>query len=302
MVYFGPRRNSSYRKGLSAREKMRVAGPILLLLALGLIVLYPGNDKKPPAVTPVDIGPSRPDLVTPPDAVSSDVGIGVPNVPDPVEITPLVEMPPLSVPFVENPLRLESVRDGAAVVAGESELDGQIYLFHRIRAAIPVEQSGEAPLVAEIGADPASLRGKRFQFVVTLIENPQPRVLRENDSGITRYWEVFGSDVSGSLHRIDFIDKPKNLPSGSDVLVDGDFLRLYRYRTVQGVEGMVPQWVAADLEIYQSPFQRRGSPFLAMWVVGTISLVTLLTLVIIQISGRTGRISSRTARKRRGSR
>jgi hypothetical protein len=296
MVYFGPRKYRPDREGMSLREKMRVIGPLLLLLALAMILLFPQLPVEQPGPSAVDVTPLRGGPVPDPDGGSS-IGSSGSNVPEPVSISPVVELPPMAAPFVEDPSRLAAVRDIEARIPGQAELDGQIYLLHRWRSGHAVEDAGEAPRVPEIAEDAASLRGKRHLLVLTLIEHPQPRTLEENASGLTRYWEVFGSDLDGRLHRVDFIEKPKNLPSGSDVLMSGDFLRLYRYMTARGGEGMVPQWVAQTLTSYQSPFEQKGDPYLPLWIILTISMSTLILLLMIQNRSRGG--TRRVSRGRR---
>lgn len=298
MVYFGPRKYRPVRGGLSLREKMRVIGPLLLLLALGMILLFPQWPVEQPVPAAVGVVPLRVGSGSDPDVGSSN-GSSVSNVPEPVAITPVGELPPMAAPFIEDPARLAGVRDIEARLPGEAELDGQIYLLHRWRSGHEVEEAGEAPRVPEIAEDASSLRGKRHLLVLTLIENPQPRTLEENASGLKQYWEVFGSDLDGRLHRVDFIEKPKNLPSGSDVLMSGDFLRLYRYRTARGGEGMVPQWVANTLAPYQSPFVQRGDRYLPLWIIMTISLASLILLLVIQNRNRG---DSRRISRNRGAR
>jgi hypothetical protein len=134
---------------------------------------------------------------------------------------------------------------------------------------------------------------------LTLIEHPQLRTLEPNASGLKRYWEVFGSDGDGHLHRVDFIEKPKNLPSGTDVYMEGDFLRLYRYQAMRGVEGMVPQWVAGTLTRYQSPFAGGGDQFTPLSIIAAISLGTLVLLLGIQFWMGKSKRKPRTQRGRR---
>jgi hypothetical protein len=302
MVYFGPRNQHSRRQGLSLRDKVRVVGPALLLVALSVVVIFPrwsGDDQSSDTVGVIP-------LRNPPQSVSDDDStaptedrVSTTNVPEPVAITPIEDLPAMTAPFMVDPSRLTAVRDAEAVTPGQAELDGQIYLLHRWRAEHPVPSSGEAPRVDEIGLDPASIRGHRCRQVLTLIEHPQLRTLEPNASGLKRYWEVFGSDVDGQLHRVDFIEKPKNLPSGTDVYMEGDFLRLYRYQAMRGVEGMVPQWVAGTLTRYQSPFAGGGDRFMTLSIIAAISIGTLVLLVGMQFwMGRSKR-KPRTQRGRR---
>ena len=302
MVYFGPRNQHSRRQGLSLQDKIRVVGPALLLVALSVVVIFPrwaGDDQ---VTDTVGVIPLRdpPQSVTDDDSTApTEDTVGTTNVPDAVAITPIEDLPPMTAPFMVEPSRLTAVRDAEAITPGQAELDGQIYLLHRWRAEHPVPSAGEAPRVDEIGLDPASIRGHRCHLVLTLIEHPQLRTLEPNASGLKRYWEVFGSDGDGQLHRVDFIEKPKNLPSGTDVYMEGDFLRLYRYQAMRGVEGMVPQWVARTLTRYQSPFAGDGDRFTTLSIIAAISIGTLVLLLGIQFwMGR----SKRKPRKQRGRR
>ena len=285
MVYFGPRKYRPSQRGLSRGEKIRVIAPILLLLALFSIVVLPRfGEKEPPkqisgvipALEPRELPVSTSDSRLPPPGA---------DVPEPVEITPETDLLPDPAPFAENPAILSAVRDIEAIDPGTPELAGLIYLLPRWRAGFGVGAPQEAPRVSEIAERAQFLRGTRLRMVLTLIENPQPRALSENPSGLTKIWEVFGSDSDGHLHRVDFIRKPKNLPRGADVVLEGDFLRLYRYRTLGGMDAMVPQWVANTLEPYQSPFVGKGNQFFPLWVIGILSLGTLVLLFVIQQKG-----------------
>ena len=286
MVYFGPRKYRPSNRGLNRREKIRVIAPILLLVVLSLIVFSSqfGDEEKPVQIAP-DVIPSQQS-----DEISGATGgerfptSGV-DVPEPVAITPIDTALPDPAPFVENASVLAMVRDSEAVNPGVPERAGLFYLLHRWRSGVEVPDIEEAPRVSEIATQSKSLRGKRCRMVLTLIENPIPRTIEENRSGLKRIWEVFGTDSDGSLHRVDFIRKPKNLPIRSDVVMEGDFLRLYRYQRVNGQGAMVPQWVANTLEPYQSPFVGKGDQYFLLWIVGILAIVTLLLLLMIQNRG-----------------
>lgn len=61
------------------------------------------------------------------------------------------------------------------------------------------------------------------------------------------------------------------------MVVTGDFLRLYRYETVTGLEGMVPEWVCGQLEPYENPFAGRSGWAQEMfWVLSVLGAFTLL--------------------------
>ncbi len=285
MVYFGPKRYRPSQRGLSRGEKLRVIGPILLLLTLFSIVIIPRfGDKEPPQPISGEISLRESGEYSAANSAGRLLTPGA-DVPDPVEISPEVVLLTDPAPFVENPAILMAVRDVEAVEQGAPELAGLIYLLHRWRVGFEVPAAREAPRASEIAETSQLLRGTRLRMVLTLIENPQPRNLAENSSGLTKIWEVFGSDSDGHLHRVDFIRKPKNLPRGADVVLEGDFLRLYRYRTLAGMDAMVPQWVAETLEPYQSPFVRKGNQLLPLWVIGILAVGTLLLLLMIQHRG-----------------
>lgn len=286
MVYFGPRKYRPSQRGLNRGEKMRVIGPILLLLTLFAIVVVPrlGEEQRPSQIT--GVLPVNESEGVSSNNTGSQLATPGSDVPEPVAITPADMVFTDPEPFVELPAILASVRDEAAVDPGPMEKAGLIYLLHRWRAGFPVSGVREAPRVSEIAEQAKQIRGSRMRAVLTLIENPQPRNIEENASGVTRIWEVFGSDSDGHLHRVDFIRKPKNLPRGADVVLEGDFLRLYRYQTLAGQEAMVPQWVADTLELYQSPFVTEGDPFFPLWIIGGLSLVTLALLLMIQSGHR----------------
>jgi len=302
MVYFGPRNQHSRRQGLSLQDKIRVVGPALLLVALSVVVIFPrwtGDDQVTDTVGVIPLRNPQQSVTDDASTAPTEDTVGTTNVPDAVAITPIEDLPPMTAPFMVEPSRLTAVRDAEAITPGQAELDGQIYLLHRWRAEHPVPSAGEAPRVDEIGLDPASIRGHRCHLVLTLIEHPQLRTLEPNASELKRYWEVFGSDGDGHLHRVDFIEKPKNLPSGTDVYMEGDFLRLYRYQAMRGVEGMVPQWVAGTLTRYQSPFAGGGDQFTPLSIIAAISLGTLVLLLGIQFWMGKSKRKPRTQRGRR---
>lgn len=283
MVYFGPRKYRPSARGMDRREKMRVIGPVLLLLVLFLIVVVPRwSDQNqapeaPPGMIPVghsdEVVGLAPDDQTPNEEA---------NVPEPVALSPEDQSASGVEPFVVDESILARVRDGEAVDPGPLEEEAKYYLLHRWRAGASEPAAGEAPRADEIAAQSRSIRGKRYLMVLTLIENPQPRNLPENRSGLKKIWEVFGSDSDGHLHRVDFIRKPKYLPSGSDVVMEGDFLRLYRYQTIAGQEAMVPHWVAQTLEPYQSPFVKKGNRWFPLSIIGALAVATLILLLVIQ--------------------
>ena len=198
------------------------------------------------------------------------------EVPEPVSLPVPAQSLPV-IPFEENSETLLAVRDGEAVIEGPTELAGLHYLLHRWRSGWEAPEISEPPDVNELASMAPKIRGNRYNFVITLIENPRLRELEENPSGLTSIWEAFGSDRSNRLHRINFISKPKNLPRSSEVLVTGDFLRLYRYETLTGLEGMVPEWVCGQLEPYENPFAGQSGWAQEMfWVLSVIGAFTLL--------------------------
>ena len=278
MVYFGPKRYRPQRIGPTTRERAKILGSLALLLVLILTVWSMQRPEPEPELTiPVMANGENGDsagAVENTDSGVSSTAVG--EVPEPVSL-PEPSQPAPAQPFVNDPALLALVRDGQAVVEGPTELAGLYYLLHRWRSDWSPEEVNEPPEVSEIAALAPELRGQRCNFVITLIENPRLRTLEENPSGLTSIWEAFGSDRSNRLHRINFIAKPKNLPRSSEVLVTGDFLRLYRYETVTGREGMVPEWVCGKLEPYESPFAGQSGWAQEMfWVLSGLGALTLL--------------------------
>ena len=274
MVYFGPRRYRNSPKGLSRSDRVRIFAPILLLVAL-FAFLYDPDPTAPGVELAAPVAPiSSPDegvvdIVLPPGSEVPQVG----TLPPPVD----PNSPPG--PFVVNPAILAAVRDAEAVDPGDPEEAGLIYLFHRWRSAGSAER-GELPEYSGIPSSAPSLRGTRHQLILSLIESPQRRILEDNTAGVLRYWEVFGQDGDGHLHKVDFVDKSSSLPSGSEVVVEADFLRMFRYRTRSGIEGQVPEWVTTELAAYQPPVVE-SSGGMSLKIVGSISLVGLLALVLM---------------------
>ena len=256
MVYFGPKRYRPQRVGPTTRERAKILGSLALLLVLILTVWSMQRPEPEPSLTiPVMSSGRNDDGAVSADNTDSLGGSSSEGeVPEPVSL-PSPDQGPPAEPFQENPAVLYAVRDSDAKVEGPAELAGLHYLLHRWRSDWQPEEITEPPEVSEIASQAAFMRGRRCLFVITLIENPRLRILEDNPSGLTSIWEAFGSDRSNRLHRINFISKPKNLPRSSEVLVTGDFLRLYRYETVTGMDGMVPEWVCG-LGALRKPLRR----------------------------------------------
>ena len=309
MVYFGPKRYRPQRVGPTTRERAKILGSLALLLVLILTVWSMQRPEPEPSLTiPVMSSGSNDDGGLSADNTDSLGGSSSEGeVPEPVSL-PSPDQGPPAEPFQENPAVLYAVRDGDAKVEGPAELAGLHYLLHRWRSDWQPEEITEPPEVSEIASQAAFMRGRRCLFVITLIENPRLRILEDNPSGLTSIWEAFGSDRSNRLHRINFISKPKNLPRSSEVLVTGDFLRLYRYETVTGMDGMVPEWVCGKLEPYESPFAGRSYWAQEMfWALSGIGVLTLLVGVFFysrstvsgQKTGSSKRSSTRPTGKAR---
>ncbi len=277
MVYFGPKNYRPERVGPSNRERFRIIGLLALLIVLVVTVWSSRVAEDPPAteISWMQPGESVEGSDSPTGEASVDSSSAEGEVPEPVSLPHPEEGPPAA-PFVDDPEILAAVRDQEAVVEGPSELAGLHYLLHRWRSEWQPDEVTEPPTVPELANLATELRGRRYNFVISLIENPRLRELEENSSGLTSVWEAFGSDRSSRLHRINFIHKPKNLPRGTEVVVTGDFLRLYRYTTLSGMEGMVPEWVCGQLEPYQSPFANRSKWTQNLfWVLTGMSVITL---------------------------
>ncbi|NCF54697.1 MAG: hypothetical protein GWP41_00325 [Planctomycetia bacterium] len=277
MVYFGPKKYRPERVGLSNRERFRILGSIVLLIALVLTVWSAQKTDTDSATTPVypaEViqGSSVPSADVVPDNLSNSQG----EAPAPVSL-PEISEPASPEPFRENPALLDLVRDGEALLEGPDEMAGLYYLLHRWRSDWAPSEITEPPAVPELAERSKELRGQRFLFVISLIENPRVRLLPPNKSNLTRVWEAFGSDRSGRLHRVNFISKPRNLPRGTDVLVTGDFFRLYTYEDTKGRFGMVPEWVCGRLDPYENPFSQRSKwSQNSFWILSAIGGFTLI--------------------------
>ncbi len=276
MVYFGPRRYRSARPGLSRSDRIRIFAPVLLLVALVGFLYSPGADNE------VD-GSLAPVI---PITSETDAEVDLPSLPG--SQVPQAETLPLPVdpnhppaPFIVREEVLAAVRDAEILDAGEREREGLVYLFHRWRSGAQVA-SAEFPEWTRFPLEAHALRGTRHSLILTLIDSPRKFSLDDNPSGVLRYWQAFGQDSHSHLHKVNFINKSGRLPGGTDVVFEGDFLRMYRYITRSEIEAQVPEWVTTDLSAYRAaPSERSGDG--ALKIVGGISL---LGLVVILLMGR----------------
>jgi len=211
------------------------------------------------------------------------------QIPEPREVS-LSEpnLPPE--PFDPDPAPLLAVRDASLVEPGDRERAGLIWLFHRFRAGTPVPVVPPTVEWEQLPGREDEVRGERRRFTATLVEEPIPRILPPNPSGVLRYWEAFGRDADGHFVRLQFIDKPKILPADAEVEVVADFLRLHRYQMVRGGEGVVPEWVAAEVALLTTP-PRAKSDWGPALIVGAVALVALVPLLwgVIRGEGRSRR-------------
>ncbi len=284
MVYFGERRFRSAQPGVTSREKSRIVVPALLLLVLVIIIAAkqwnPGGGGQSQGI-PVRSDPSAPAIAaTADDEVGGGAGVSPERggqIPPPREIS-VLEQNREPGPFDPDPGPLAAVRDDEIPAPGDPERDGLIWLLHRWRSgpSIPVGKD-EIPW-AELPALKSEIRGERRHLYLTLTEEPIPRSLPDNSSGIRRYWEAFATDQQGHFVRLNFIDKPRILPESSEVEVDADFLRLHRYQMVQGGEASVPEWVARTVTITATPPPEPSNWEPLLWV-GAISLLGLIPLL-----------------------
>jgi hypothetical protein len=289
MVYFGERRFRSAARGEKPRERVRIVAPMILLAVLLALLVsrqWPGSEER--AAIPVRaISPTAtPDATATPGGSGGD-GLGL--IPAPREVSLLEPNLPAE-PFDPDPAPLLAVRDAGIPEPGERERAGLIWLFHRFRAGSPVPIVEPTVAWKDLPGREDQVRGERRRFTVKLVEEPIPRTLPPNPSGVLRYWEAFGRDAEGHFVRLQFIDKPKILPADTEVEVVADFLRLHRYQMIRGGEGVVPEWVAAGVSILTSPPPAR-SDWGPVLLVGALALAALAPIVwgILRGEGRSRR-------------
>lgn len=284
MVYFGERRFRSAQPGVTSREKSRVVVPAFLLLVLAIIIAAkqwnPGGGGEPAGIPVRSDSTAASIPATGEGAGGSAAGVSTERggqIPPPREIS-VLEQNREPGPFDPDASPLAAVRDDEIPAPGDRERDGLIWLFHRWRSG-PAVRVGERDVPwAELPTLKSEIRGERHHLNLTLIEEPIPRSLPVNPSGVRRYWEVFATDHAGHFVRLDFIDKPRILPAETEVEVDADFLRLHRYQMVQGGEAAVPEWVARTVTIHTSPPPEPANWEPLIWV-GAISLLGLIPLI-----------------------
>jgi len=286
MVYFGERRFRGASRGDRPRERVRIVAPTILLLVLLAILAsrqWSGSDGTHAIPVRTVSAPPAAGTSEPADAEATPAG-GLFPPPRPVALLE-PNLPPE--PFDPDPAPLLAVRDAGIAEPGERERAGLIWLFHRFRAGEPVPIVEPTVAWKDLPGREDEVRGERRRFTVTLVEEPIPRTLPANPSGVIRYWEAFGRDADGHFLRLLFIDKPKILPADSEIEVVADFLRLHRYQMIRGGEGVVPEWVAADVAILVSPPPEKGD-WVPLLVVGAIALAALLPIVwgILRGEGR----------------
>ena len=191
MVYFGEKRFKSARPGVTSREKSRIVVPTVLLLALVLTVLVQRWQPEQPE-------PQIPIRTLSEDQSDLESGLAASRAPDrsiPAErgLETPQPLPPYdpnvaASTFVPDETLLAEVRDEEMISPGATEEAALIYLFHRFRAGPPqplMELSYEWRDLPNIKG---ALRGTRHRKYFKLIEEPVPRDLPANQSGVRRYW------------------------------------------------------------------------------------------------------------------
>ncbi len=305
MVYFGEKRFKSARPGVTSREKSRIVVPTVLLLALVLTVLVQRWQPEQPE-------PQVPIRTLSEDQSDLESGLAASRAPDrsiPAErgLETPQPLPPYdpnvaASTFVPDETLLAEVRDEEMISPGATEEAALIYLFHRFRAGPPqplMELSYEWRDLPNIKG---ALRGTRHRKYFKLIEEPVPRDLPANQSGVRRYWEVFAQDGDGHLAKIDFIEKPTLLPAGTEVEADVDFFRLHLYQTFDRGAGIVPEWVTDELHVLRRDENLAPADWSGVAVVTVISLSTLFLLALINgLSGSTARVGRVRRSKSSGS-
>ncbi len=313
MVYFGEKRFKNAQPGVTSREKSRIVVPSFLLLALVLVILAQQWRKEEvgvPIRTEVgSAGVSSP-VVPPAEQPPRGASTGDPSVTDPsvtgTRLQAPVEIPPFDTlvepkPFEAMPGILSIVRDGEIADPGPPEVAGMIYLFHRWRAGVEVPVTefdvewDQLPFLAK------GLRGRRTEKIFELVEEPIPRTLDENRAGVLRYWEAFAKDRDGHLVRLEFLEKPRILPAGTEVEATVDFLRLHQYQMVRGGSGVVPEWVGKEVRILEPLPFKSGDWSPLLWVMG-ISFGALALLLIIVMRNKEPAQRRRRERPKPGSR
>jgi len=294
MVYFGERRFKNARPGVSSREKSRIVVPTLLLLVLVLTVLVQRwQPEHQESSIPIRThSENRADLErgfaassVPDRSIPSEEGLERPN--------PLPPYDPnvAASTFTPDESLLAEVRDEEIISPGATEEAALIYLFHRFRSGPPqplVQISYQWRDLPEIKG---VLRGTRHLKYFKLIEEPFPRDLPSNRSGVRRYWEVFAQDRDGHLAKLDFIEKPTILSAGTEVEAEVDFFRLHLYQTFDRGAGIVPEWVADDLQILRRDVMAAPEKWGGLTVVAVVAIATLCLLVFIYgLSGSRGRV------------
>lgn len=283
MVYFGNRRFRGTQRGFTTRDKIHMAIPLLLLIGVLLIVSFlmssrPRSDESqlPVRVEKRASAPRGQKSHAPEDGGPPGTGV--------IDLSPNEHPNQAPAPFAADAQVLAKFRDDVEK-PGDAEQTALIYLFHRWRNGPAEPVIDEVPEYTSIPAMASKMRGKRYQLYLTLVENPQPRYENANASGVRRYWEAFGKDAAGHLHRLIFIEKPGLFPEGTDVVAAADFLGLYKYQTNRETWGRVPEWVAERIERYQSALPAANwNPFL--WVVAISGVALLALLVTISWKGR----------------
>ena len=298
MVYFGEKRFNSAQPGVTSREKSRIMVPTILFLVLVMVLIAQQWDS-PDENTPVRTTDSAvtPSIESPEGSVPA-LEPGAPHsgtrVQNPVEVS---SFQPNSepAPFVEDWDVLAGARDSVAN-PGAPEEAGLAYLFHRFRngpeiAPVPLDVEWE-----ELPEHAERLRGVRMERIFRLVEDPIPRLLEPNPSGVRRYWEAFARDENGHFARLQFVEKPKILSADTEVRAIVDFYRLHMYQTLGGDAGRVPEYVALSVEPVP-PLDLPESNWSPLLWAGGVSLAALAFLIVGSVLRDGPQQSRRRARR-----
>lgn len=307
MVYFGSREFQKTRPGLSTGDRVRFLLPFVLFGGVISVVLSVATHRDEPASGRIPTGAE--DLALP-LAPGSD-GAERRGVSEPGEfISPIIDVEPLQRDledmdeFVRNDKLLDHVKDHSD--EGEA-VKGLMYLLHRWRAGTEVSLREEFPSwpdrndmqdLERFWDEIQQLRGARFRLYLSVQREPLSKELRANPSGVRRYWELWGTDYAPHLHRVLFYERDVQLPYGTPIVVEADFLRLYEYVDMKGDRNRVPEWVARSIRVDEAqPIETGWGTILWPLSIGLLGLALLVTVQLWPKSSKSYEERRRKARE-----
>lgn len=303
-MYFGDSHVRKSRPGLTPNDRVRMVSLVVVACGFLLLPFVLHSRARHPEVAPEvtsQVDARRPEVASRRGA-SDPSGLQITDT-EPLEV-PDLKSPVPSRRFESDPTVLSAVVDGFRggtddTLANRIALD---YLFHRWLAGadVGVPQLERLPPWQDFANQAPAIRGHRYRLYLTLLGEPAHftgLLPGGGNSGVERFWDVYGRDPDGHMHRIVAAEKQGSLFDGTAIEVDVDFWRVHEFRQANGGIANIPAWCAARLERFVPPSPLAGwNP--VFWIIVLSFGGLLIAAVILWRQTTFGRFEERRAAAR----